>query len=103
MRCLAQSLKPQWKGKGQAKEAMIYNCYSYIGKLEPQPQRQGWIPTVRGYGYSSKLELGRHVMPVLTQAITHGVGNKGGPQAGLELGGIVRMIDNGRDAAPSRA
>lgn len=42
-------------------------------------------------------------MSVLIEAITHVLGPKGGPQAGLELGEIGKTIDNGRDAAPSRA
>lgn len=82
---------------------MIYKCGSYIGKLKHRAQCQGWIPTVRVCGYSCKLELGGYVMSVLIEAITHVLGPKGGPQAGLELGEIGKTIDNGRDAAPSRA
>lgn len=69
---------------------VVYKCNSYIRKLIHRPQGWQWVPTVRVCGYSCKLELGRYVMPVLIQAITHVLGEKGGPHAGLELGETAR-------------
>lgn len=80
VRCPARLLELEREAIGEAKEVMIYNCDSYIGKLKPRPQCQGWIPTVRVCGYSCKLELGGYVMSVLIEAITHVLGIKGGPQ-----------------------